>query len=395
MPHISDLRYDALRAQFPAIFHINDLLFAWAGANGGTGDTLNDRIYSMLIAQGASPLHVNDMWAQVLALQGYTGHLNDQLFQFWQAGGSFSGSLLDNLLLDDTNLDELLIDDTNTDDVLLIDGAPFFIPKNADQYVVSQDSTGPLGLIFRYDMRWKPDGTRVFFFHGGTSHPSFDDTYQYDATIPWSFVGGLTPAGSVQIGSDTLNRSISWVNNGTRLVKLARWFSSFRRLDSFPASTPYDLTTLGVADGSFTGLIGGEFGQLWSDDWTQVLISRSSGEWNRYNAAVPGDINTLSGPDQTWDAFALDGVASSSLAMSPDGTKLYGINTSGGRNLVSWDLAAPFSISPAPSNFNVGVSMNLPTNGDVWRGLTINPNTGELLAAGDQNAYRLRSWVAP
>lgn len=399
MPHISDVRYDALRAQFPTLFHTNDLLFAWAEANGGTGNTLNDRIYTMLIAQGAPPLQVNDMWGYVLQLQGYSGHLNDMLFDFWSAGGTFGGSLLDNLLLDDTNLDEYLIDDTNTDDVYLLDGVPFFVPKNADQYVLSQTAEGGLGvgLTFRYDMRWKPDGTRVWMFVGGTSHPAFDDLYQWDVSPAWS----LTPANwtnqqSVTLtGADTNNRTISWVNNGTRLVNLNVWFSSVRRLDSRPASTPYDITTLGVVDQSFTGLIGNEFGMEWSNDYTKVLISRLGGTWNRYNASTPGDITTLTGPDQTWDSAATDGVNTNTLAFAPGETKMYSLANN--QNLASWDLAAPFSISPAPSNYNLGVSVQLPTNMSVARGLNINPGTGELFAEADQPAggYRVRSWVAP
>ena len=93
MPHFSDARHGALRAQFPlAPPHTNDLLFVWAEANGGTGKTLNDRIYSMLIAQGAAPGHVNDMWYTVLGLNGATGSLNDRMFFFWDTlGGNFGG----------------------------------------------------------------------------------------------------------------------------------------------------------------------------------------------------------------------------------------------------------------------------------------------------------------
>ncbi len=92
MPHISDVRFEALRAQLPLVPPTtNDLLFAWALTQGGSGLTLNDRIRSMLIAQGAAPGHVNDMWRTVLAANGFTGALNDQLKQFWEAGGSFGG----------------------------------------------------------------------------------------------------------------------------------------------------------------------------------------------------------------------------------------------------------------------------------------------------------------
>jgi hypothetical protein len=92
MPHISDVRFEALRAQLPlAPPHTNDLLFEWTLTQGGSGNTLNDRIRNMLIFQGATPGHVNDMWAQVLALNGFGGSLNDQLLEFWESGGTFAG----------------------------------------------------------------------------------------------------------------------------------------------------------------------------------------------------------------------------------------------------------------------------------------------------------------
>lgn len=389
MPHITDSRFEALRAQLPTVPPTtNDLLWEWAGTQGGTGLTLNDRIYSMLIAQGADPLQVNDMWRQVLTLQGFTGSLNDQLKDFWEAGGSFSGSVDDNYLLDDLNIDEYLLDDASADDVWLLDGAPFFVAQDADQYTVSQDFTGPSSTQprFRYDMRWKPDGTRVFFRYAvGDNNPAVDNLIQFDVSPAWSLnPSNWTNQVSIQIGTDTAARTFEWVNDGTRIVFLAVWFSSFRRMDSFPASTAYDISTLGGADGSFTGLIGGEFGMKWSEDWTQVLISRSAGEWNRYNASTPGDLNTLTGPDQTWSGVG------DTVTLAPGELKLYGMSST---NLLSWDLASPFSISPAPTNQVTGPSLNLPTTGGVWRGLNIHPGTGELFAEGDQNAFRLRSWT--
>jgi hypothetical protein len=92
VPTLTDARFDALRVLVPsAPPTTNDMLFAWTLTQGGSGNTLNDRIYSMLIAQGADPLHVNDMWFQVLGVLGFTGTLNDRMFAFWLAGGSFSG----------------------------------------------------------------------------------------------------------------------------------------------------------------------------------------------------------------------------------------------------------------------------------------------------------------
>ncbi len=275
-------------------------------------------------------------------------------------------------------------------------GEAGFVPQNADQYVLGQDSAGPAatGLTFRFDQRWHPDGTRTWFRIGGTSHPAFDNLFQFDVSPAWSQnASNMTLTGQISIGNDADVRTFEWVNNGTRIVFLNRWFSSFRRMDSFPASTAYDITTLGATDGAFTGLIGNEFGMKWSEDWTKVLISRLGGTWNRYVASIAGDITTLTGPDQTWDSAATDGVNTNTLALAPGELKLYSIGNS--FNLNSWDLSSAFSVSPAPSNHNVGVAVDLPTNMQVARGMNIRPDTGELFAEGDQNAFRLRSWVTP
>lgn len=391
MPHITDSRFEALRAQLPTVPPTtNDLLWEWAGTQGGTGLTLNDRIYSMLIAQGADPLQVNDMWRQVLTLQGFTGSLNDQLKDFWEAGGSFSGSVDDNYLLDDLNIDEYLLDDASADDVWLLDGAPFFVAQDADQYTVSQDFTGPTSTQprFRYDMRWKPDGTRIFFRYAvGNNNPAVDNLIQFDVSPAWSLnPSNWTNQVSIQIGTDTAARTFEWVNDGTRIVFLAVWFSSFRRMDSFPASTAYDISTLGSADGSFTGLIGGEFGMKWSEDYKKVIITRIGGtEWNRYTTPIAGDLNSLVGPDQTWSSAIGD-----TIAFAPGELKFYSIS---GGDIHSVDLNSAFSISPAPTNDVVGPDTDLPTNMSVARGLNIHPGTGELFAEGDQNAFRLRSWT--
>lgn len=273
-----------------------------------------------------------------------------------------------------------------------------FDPQDADQYVHSQESSGPgaTGLNFRYDMVWHPAGTRVWFRAGvGNSHPAFDNLFQYDVPIPWDLnTGTWVFSGSISIGNDADGRSFSWVNNGTRIVFLNRWFSSFRRMDSYPASSAYDITTLGSADGSFTGLPGNEFEHIWSADYTQLLVQRLGGTWNRYNASTPGDLNTLGASDQTWDAAATDSKNLASIVLDPTELKLYGTD---GTNLLSWDLASAFSISPAPSNLNVGVSVQLPVNMSVARSINMRPDTGELFLQADQSAggYRLRSWVTP
>lgn len=90
MPTITDARFDALRVLVPtAPPTTNDMLFAWLALEGGTGNTLADRWRSMLIGKGATPGHRNDMWMQVLAINGFTQpQMNDRELAFWVAGGN-------------------------------------------------------------------------------------------------------------------------------------------------------------------------------------------------------------------------------------------------------------------------------------------------------------------
>lgn len=47
----------------------------------------------MLIGKGATPGPINDMWFQVLGLNGFTQpSLNDREFAFWTTSGNLTGS---------------------------------------------------------------------------------------------------------------------------------------------------------------------------------------------------------------------------------------------------------------------------------------------------------------
>jgi len=73
---------------------LNDGLRAHYLANGATGtigDSLQDLEYEFLVANGATPADINDMWAQVLPpVVGFSAQLNDMLLPFWCAGGTFA-----------------------------------------------------------------------------------------------------------------------------------------------------------------------------------------------------------------------------------------------------------------------------------------------------------------
>jgi hypothetical protein len=72
---------------------MNDMMYKWLAANGGTGSTIDDLWRTMLISKGATASKRNDMWFQALGNMGYSqGSLVDREFAFWNAGGVLGSS---------------------------------------------------------------------------------------------------------------------------------------------------------------------------------------------------------------------------------------------------------------------------------------------------------------
>ncbi len=268
-----------------------------------------------------------------------------------------------------------------------------FDPEDADQYALKSDDGTPEPFSTsggsRRDVRFRPDGLRAWT-HWTVAVGGFD-THQYDVSPAWSTTG-WTPNGNI-LRNLSLNRSMTWHDNGTKLTFLSRWFSSFRRIDTFDhSSAPYDISGgLGPGFAAFTALNhAGEYMARFSLDGFNLFVSESAATMKRYNLATAHDISTITGFDQTWNYSAAGAGSTNTWDFSADHTKLY-FGASSGTILASFDLTAPDDIS-APFNFVTGVSTNLPTNMSVARGLNFRPDTGDLILLCDQNTQRIRCW---
>lgn len=62
---------------------LNDLLLGYYQARGATANDVVGAEHQWLIAQGATPGHLNDMWFEFLTTQGFNGSLADMKIQFW------------------------------------------------------------------------------------------------------------------------------------------------------------------------------------------------------------------------------------------------------------------------------------------------------------------------
>lgn len=237
----------------------------------------------------------------------------------------------------------------------------------------------------RRDVVISPDGLRAWT-HWTISFGG-NDTHQYDLPGPWDFAGARTNTGNI-LRTGSLNRSMTWHDNGDKLSFLRRWFSGFRRMDTWDQSaTPFDISAgLGPVFASFTGLISSEYNARFSLDGFHVFINRISTELRRYTMTVAHDISTITGVTQFYSGIPVG--FSDTWGFSTDHTKIYFVS---GTLLASIDLTAPDDIS-APFNFVTGVSTNLPTNLGVPRGLTIRPDNANIVLWADQNNQRTREW---
>lgn len=355
MPHISDSRFEALRAQLPLEPPTtNDLLFAWTLTQGGSGDTLNDRIYSMLISQGATPGHVNDMWAQVLVLQGLSGSLNDQLKQFWEAGGSFSGSPLDNYLLDTTNLDEYLLED-GSPDVYLLEDAP---DPDIDAYTLTTPNI-PFTIAGNNHLTpwFNLAGDRCYF-----SRSTSVETWQYSMSPPGNMASITTGFELTHNwGTTQFQRGMAFTPDRAKVYKIRtdsgggdRFISadpfSVTEMGDVAGGNPYTLTGVSALSAGITPPTSPVSFVVMPDNLNIFVQSADVGDVTIYHylMSIAGDANTA-----VFQASALD--ASSEFATrllgiiySPAGNKLFVLGDDGGTlRVAQYDMSVAFNINTA------------------------------------------------
>jgi hypothetical protein len=242
----------------------------------------------------------------------------------------------------------------------------------------------------RYDWFWRPDGLRVwtrwFVAVGG------GNLKQYDVPSAYSFTGWGSPTVNLTIGGSNIARSLSWADSGNFFYLLNRTSGSFRAINRYDQSaTPYDLTSLGTLT-SASNIATGSFGHAWKPDGTVLFIEHTAGFYDQLTVSTPFDITTIvTTPVVTFDSTVDAGSRSSAdLAFSADGLKLYSVTAAG--LLCSWDLAAPYDFTVAPTNFTTGVNVNLPTTLAVPRGIFYRPDNGDILIERDQGTQIVRCW---
>ena len=263
------------------------------------------------------------------------------------------------------------------------------VGTKADDYVVliTGSNPEPRGGTFRFDVFFKPDGTRAFTAWGLGS-----EIGQNDVSPPW----GISPVWTnrVQTANIANLRSIWWSPDGTKLSWCTRVPSSaFRITVADQSATPWDLTVLGAAVSKAIGVAtGGPLDHIWSADGLTMWVFYTGVIFQiiEYHASVAFDPTTLGAAVQNFDMSPDTGTGVTGIGFSTDGTVMYAVvfpGTPSGTDLVSWNLTDPFDITTM-TNFTVGPNI-IASNLSIPRGINVRPSNQDIFVTGDQNNNRV------
>lgn len=88
MATLNDVKYESLATQTGLTGSLDDLETIWLlTETGASSGHVNDLWYLLLEQQGFSTGSLGDRLFDWLRSLGYTGSLNDMLYQFWSDGG--------------------------------------------------------------------------------------------------------------------------------------------------------------------------------------------------------------------------------------------------------------------------------------------------------------------
>lgn len=239
------------------------------------------------------------------------------------------------------------------------------------QTVSSNPSSAPT-----YAITWSHDGLHLIRATDGSNliYSGIMST-AYDISTQTSFISSNISANWTGIAFNDDGLQITTITTG----------DSFQE---YTLSSPYDVSTM-VSTGN-SKFIGSGFhsSPVFSSDGLRLwhLSSTSIREWT---FGTPYDLSTISAsPVATLDLTPFH-ASFSGWSFSLDGSLIYLVVGSGSRQLASLTLGTPFDItsiagSPVTNQYDdSGLALS------TWaipRGLTINPNNGNLTFIQDQNA---------
>jgi hypothetical protein len=241
----------------------------------------------------------------------------------------------------------------NPYDITVVGGVEETINVNSEEPIMSGIS-------------WNNDGTKLHSIGRDTS----TSIHEYKIIPPgvWNVKSARFFGNSFNVGGeDGSPQGMAWGDNGSKFYMIG---NATDTIFQYPVSTPYDITTAGSVESSFS--IGaqttGALSLTWNNDGTKLYVIGSGGPSpnivHQYPVSTAWLVSTAGAVEETFNVSSHDNNMREVL-WNNDGTKIYVLGTQN-NNFYQFPVTTPFDVSTAgalEATLFVGNEENNPTGG--------------------------------
>ena len=254
---------------------------------------------------------------------------------------------------------------------LLLSKASAEPTTNEANFSVTNENKTATGVTFN------PTGTKMYVvgINAGSTPSSIA---QYSLSEPFNVGSSVTLDHNINISSiENRAQGIKFNTDGTKVLVLG---TEGDGVDAWDLTTPYDVSTLTVANTTHTPIGDNPRGFDFNNDGTKMFVLQLD-EIQEYLLSTPFDPNTK-GTEKTFSIPTISNATPQGFAFNNDGKKMYVTRSKNSNSydnslntITEYDLTNPFDISSASSN---GAYISSYTGHEQISGVTFN-NTGSKL----------------
>ena len=254
---------------------------------------------------------------------------------------------------------------------LLLSKASAEPTTNEANFSVTGENKTATGVTFN------PTGTKMYVvgINAGSTPSSIA---QYSLSEPFNVGSSVTLDHNINISSiENRAQGIKFNTDGTKVLVLGTQGDG---VDAWDLTTPYDVSTLTVANTTHTSIGDNPRGFDFNNDGTKMFVLQLD-EIQEYLLSTPFDPNTK-GTEKTLSIPTISNATPQGFAFNNDGKKMYVTRSKNSNSydnslntITEYDLTNPFDISSASSN---GAYISSYTGHEQISGVTFN-NTGSKL----------------
>ena len=229
---------------------------------------------------------------------------------------------------------------------LLLSKASAEPTTNEANFSVTDENKTATGVTFN------PTGTKMYVvgINAGSTPSSIA---QYNLSEPFNVGSSVTLDHNINISSiENRAQGIKFNTDGTKVLVLGTQGDG---VDAWDLTTPYDVSTLTVADTAFTHIGDNPRGFDFNNDGTKMFVLQLD-EIQEYLLSTPFDPNTK-GTEKTLSIPTISNATPQGFAFNNDGKKMYVTRSKNSNSydnslntITEYDLTNPFDISSASSN---------------------------------------------